>query len=476
MGRIVLDNIAMTSRDGKLLPIISRDQLFSGFIALISLLCFTLFPDTAISDDCDDCGMLEITPHSPSQFLLAQALTSDGCPSGLLPGPGIHLSELSLLSPQRLEVDAGGPSNIATCGIAGRGYFTFEPSYSITLSGMETYSYLDVSVEATCDTTLLINTPNADWFYDDDSAGNLQPNLTIRASASLNGRLDLWVGTYSGDTCPAIVQLAGLQTGSSGPGDGSAPPPQPAPAPSPVSTSDNLSGVPWQEIIDNAGLNELSFQEFPAPSASWTTMVADHFCADEAIETCQICTQGPSENCLTLGDITQDISDSLTIAGFPSTSVHYGIDGNEEQTPVSILITPGERILDSGESATSGRFNLANPYSPRNNSIIEYARTFFNGNSGRMRFFVIVVGGDYFFAQEHQQDAFAVMKTAAQEGRGPISPHLFEVLATRETRVSVMVYEFESVRGESPEQVDTSEHTSLSHLQYAGVSAFTLDQ
>ena len=472
MGRIVLDNIAITGRNGKILPYISRDQLFSGFIALTSLLCFTLFPGTAISDDCVDCGMLEITPHSPSQFLLAQALTSDGCPSGLLPGPGIHLTERSLLNPQRLAVDAGGPSNIATCGIAGRGYFTFEPSYSITLSGMETYSYLDVSVEATFDTTLLINTPNADWFYDDDSAGNLQPNLSIPASASLNGRLDLWVGTYSGDTCPAIVQLAGLQTGSSGPGGGTTPPSPPPP----VSTSDNLSGMPWQDIIDNAGLNELSFQEFPAPSASWTTMVSDHFCADEVVEACQICTQGNSENCLTLGDITQDISDSLTIAGFPSTSVYYGIDGDEEQIPVSILITPGERILDSGESATSGRFNLSNPYSPRNNSIIEYARTFFNGNSGRMRFFVIVVGGDYFFAPEQPQDAFEVMKTAAQTGRGPISHHLFEVLATRETRVSVMVYEFESVRGEPPQQVDTSEHTPLSHLQYAGVSAFTLDQ
>ena len=74
---------------------------------------------------------------------------------------------------------------------------------------------------AQCDTTLLVNTPTTQWYFDDDSRGNLQPLLNIPSSASLNGRLDLWVGTYggaparrrwswrpgTGDRCPAAAAV-----------------------------------------------------------------------------------------------------------------------------------------------------------------------------------------------------------------------------------------------------------------------------
>ena len=36
---------------------------------------------------------------------------------------------------------------------------------------------------------------------------SLQPLLNIPSSANLNGRLDLWVGTYNGSYCPATVEL-----------------------------------------------------------------------------------------------------------------------------------------------------------------------------------------------------------------------------------------------------------------------------
>jgi hypothetical protein len=50
-----------------------------------------------------------------------------------------------------------------------------------------------LQVQAQCDTTLLAHGSDAQWHFDDDSAGSLQPRLTV-PSAALNGRLDLWVG------------------------------------------------------------------------------------------------------------------------------------------------------------------------------------------------------------------------------------------------------------------------------------------
>ena len=73
---------------------------------------------------------------------------------------------------------------------------------------MEGYGRLEIEVtSASCDTTLLVNTPNTTWYFDDDSRGNLQPELNIPSSGALNGRLDLWVGTYNGSSCPATVEL-----------------------------------------------------------------------------------------------------------------------------------------------------------------------------------------------------------------------------------------------------------------------------
>ena len=46
---------------------------------------------------------------------------------------------------------------------------------------MEGYQRLEIEVEGQCDTTLLVNTPSTQWYFDDDSRGNLQPLLNIPA-------------------------------------------------------------------------------------------------------------------------------------------------------------------------------------------------------------------------------------------------------------------------------------------------------
>jgi hypothetical protein len=75
------------------------------------------------------------------------------------------------------------------------------------LSGMQSYGRLEIEVNSSCDTTLLVRDAYGQWYFDDDSGGNLTPELNLRNMAGLNGRIDVWVGTYGNATCPASVEF-----------------------------------------------------------------------------------------------------------------------------------------------------------------------------------------------------------------------------------------------------------------------------
>ncbi len=131
-----------------------------------------------------------------------------GCPTYQLYGQQISVTGQTLYAPQSYPVQAGGTTEISACNLGGGwGYANAAPHYSFNLSGMDGYGRLEIEVSASCDTTLLVNTPTAQWLFDDDSNGNLQPLLNVPSGGQLNGRLDVWVGTYNGSTCPATVEL-----------------------------------------------------------------------------------------------------------------------------------------------------------------------------------------------------------------------------------------------------------------------------
>ena len=54
-------------------------------------------------------------------------------------------------------------------------------------------------------TELLINTGSANWYYDDDDNGNMDPKITLTYPS--DGYLDVWVGTYDGQYCDATLRL-----------------------------------------------------------------------------------------------------------------------------------------------------------------------------------------------------------------------------------------------------------------------------
>jgi hypothetical protein len=51
----------------------------------------------------------------------------------------------------------------------------------------------------------LINTASVNWYYDDDDNGDLDPKIVLTRPA--DGYLDIWVGTYDGAYCDAILSL-----------------------------------------------------------------------------------------------------------------------------------------------------------------------------------------------------------------------------------------------------------------------------
>ena len=64
-------------------------------------------------------------------------------------------------------------------------------------------------VEASDDTTLLINTPNGRWYCDDDNGGGFNPRIQITNPQS--GRYDIWVGTYGDDMVQSTLKISELE-------------------------------------------------------------------------------------------------------------------------------------------------------------------------------------------------------------------------------------------------------------------------
>ena len=115
-----------------------------------------------------------------------------------------------LYQPQFFNVVAGGENYLQNCRHInprtdrGPGYFTTAPDFTFDLRGMRSYE-LHISVVSQCDSALLINTGSANWYYDDDDNGNLDPKIILTRPS--DGYMDIWVGTYDGQYCDATLRL-----------------------------------------------------------------------------------------------------------------------------------------------------------------------------------------------------------------------------------------------------------------------------
>ncbi|MFT5742062.1 MAG: hypothetical protein ACI86S_000118 [Paracoccaceae bacterium] len=133
------------------------------------------------------------------------------CPDyGLMGVESYRASGQELYQERTFDVVAGGSNSLDRCrhirpqSDIGPGYFTDAPDFTFEVSGMGGYQ-LVISVVSRCDSALLINTSSATWYYDDDDNGNLDPRIVLTRPA--NGILDVWVGTYDGEYCDAVLSL-----------------------------------------------------------------------------------------------------------------------------------------------------------------------------------------------------------------------------------------------------------------------------
>lgn len=112
--------------------------------------------------------------------------------------------------PRAYSVVAGGEFALSKCNHIrpatdiGPGFFPDRPDFRFEIYGMGRYE-LHIRVNSECDAALLINTATATWYYDDDDNGNLDPRIVLTNPA--DGFLDIWVGTYDGQYCNAVLEL-----------------------------------------------------------------------------------------------------------------------------------------------------------------------------------------------------------------------------------------------------------------------------
>jgi hypothetical protein len=130
------------------------------------------------------------------------------CPNYSLEGTEFYTGNGGdLYSAPSFDIVAGGENFLPDCGFQNNevGYFTTAPDFTFDLSDMDYFEKLVISVQSNCDSALLINTDSTHWFYDDDSNGNGDPRLDIVRVG--DGILDVWIGTFDGAYCDAVLTL-----------------------------------------------------------------------------------------------------------------------------------------------------------------------------------------------------------------------------------------------------------------------------
>jgi hypothetical protein len=112
--------------------------------------------------------------------------------------------------PYVVNLQSGGNINASNISASCRGFIADAPDVRLNYrSG----SYpLIISVNASADTTLVVNAPDGSWYCDDDG-GNQGLNPSIRFNSPQSGQYDIWVGTYGNASLqPAQLHISELYT------------------------------------------------------------------------------------------------------------------------------------------------------------------------------------------------------------------------------------------------------------------------
>jgi len=167
------------------------------------------------------------------------ATAATACPDWTQTGQILRYSSDQLYAPQTHSVVAGGQNNLNNCPQPGTGYVATRPDFDLTFSNNGMGRDLEIRVNASCDSVLLVNDARGQWHFDDDGGDGL--NSRLRISNAPEGTYDIWVGTYGPSTCQATMTLETFNAGGLPPPQPPQPPQQPAACPNPAANGQMLT-------------------------------------------------------------------------------------------------------------------------------------------------------------------------------------------------------------------------------------------
>lgn len=214
--------------------------------------------------------------------------------------------------------------------------------------------------------------------------------------------------------------------------------------------------LPWEYLVSSEGRPEIP--RLPQPSAVHVVnvMTDTNYCGLSA------------PLCGSLRDLSAEVGKSINAAGFPAFSYFFGYQDHVDLEPKVIILTGVERITPSGRPASIDRFGQSHRFGLREWSWAEILRTLFDGREGRLRLYVIEIGGAEHVGFASSSVPFEDMKNFLGIGSIDLPNFLDRYAVDSDTFVRFMVYEYNAQRGLVPEQVDGARTASVD-LAYSGI-------
>ena len=102
----------------------------------------------------------------------------------------LHIAATGMSAQQtRVEVVSNNLANMST------------PGYNARRAEFADLHYQQMTRPGT------VNAADGVWFFDNDTNGRGNPILNLTGQAAIEGRIDVWVGSASEDTCTATLEV-----------------------------------------------------------------------------------------------------------------------------------------------------------------------------------------------------------------------------------------------------------------------------
>ncbi len=133
----------------------------------------------------------EVTPQPPV------------CPSWLESGERLSYKAAQLSNVKEVPLQAGGDVDLTRCAtVPGLGHIAHQPDITMRFGDNDDLRTLEFLITGDCETTLLVNTADQRWRFD-NGGGRADAEARVRVFEAPEGYYDIWAGTAGDETCDA---------------------------------------------------------------------------------------------------------------------------------------------------------------------------------------------------------------------------------------------------------------------------------